>query len=135
MKRFWMVAVIALLVGTGLAYPVVAQPAPQQAETQDPKYACSISVPANTPTVKLAALAKLSTRQADAAASAVVAGTVIGVQLDDENGCLVYAVQINGSDGKIHDVKVDAGTGKVLHQGLGGEDEEGNSSEREGQED
>ncbi len=124
-----------LLVGAGLAYPVMAQPAPQQTETQDPKYACSTSVPENTPTAKLAALAKLTTRQAEAAASAAVAGTVIGVKLDDENGCLVYSVQINGSDGKIHDVKVDVSTGKILHQDLGDESEQGESGEREGDED
>lgn len=37
------------------------------------------------------------------------------VELDNENGSLVYSVQLTDSTGKGQDVKVDAGTGQVLH--------------------
>jgi len=45
-----------------------------------------------------------------------VPGTVVRSSLDNENGCLVYSVEIQSADGKVHDIKVDAGTGTVVHQ-------------------
>ena len=35
-----------------------------------------------------------------------------------DNGYLVYDIEIAGKDGKGHEVTVDAGNGKVLHQDL-----------------
>jgi uncharacterized membrane protein YkoI len=59
----------------------------------------------------LAARAKITVDQAKAAALAANAGaTVVKASLDNENGALVYSVELsNGSD-----VKVDAGNGKIL---------------------
>ena len=68
---------------------------PEGAEGQDP-------VPAGTPAI--------TADQAKAAAEAHLnAGAATRVQLDDENGKLVYSVEIGTSD-----VKVDAMTGAVL---------------------
>lgn len=52
----------------------------------------------------------------DAVATAVrtVPGTVTEAELDDENGGLVWEVDVYGSDRAWHDVTVDAGNGKVL---------------------
>ncbi len=86
-------------------------------------------MPKNTSKAQLAALAKINLKQAEAAANAAVAGNVMGAKLEDENSCLVYSVQITGTDGKLHDVKVDAGNGKVVHQEIAGE------NEQEGEED
>ncbi len=139
MKGNWAMIAVALLIGVGLVSPLRAQVAPQtaqqappqtaQQEAQDPKYACSITVPKNTSKAQLAALAKINLKQAEAAANAAVAGNVMGAKLEDENSCLVYSVQITGTDGKLHDVKVDAGNGKVVHQEIAGE------NEQEGEED
>lgn len=69
--------------------------APEVADGQD-------AAPAGTPSI--------SADQAKAAAEAHLnAGTATQVQLDDENGKLIYSVEIGTSD-----VKVDAMTGTVL---------------------
>jgi uncharacterized membrane protein YkoI len=74
---------------------------------------------------RLAALAKIDATQAVSAALAQVPGTVLKTELDNENGNLVYSVEIRTSKNEIKDVKVDAGNGAVLHVGAGeGEDEE-----------
>jgi uncharacterized membrane protein YkoI len=140
MKGNWAMIAVALLIGVGLVSPLRAQVPPQtaqqappqttqQGDAQDPKYACSVTVPKNTSKAQLAALAKINLKQAEAAANAAVAGNVVGAKLEDENSCLVYSVQITGTDGKLHDVKVDAGNGKVVHQEIAGE------NEQEGEED
>jgi hypothetical protein len=69
---------------------------------QSPTYTCSLKSGA-TPTI--------TADQAKAAALAANPGTTATkVELDDENGCLVYSVELsNGLD-----VKVDAGNGDIL---------------------
>ena len=90
---------------------------------QSPNNPCSIRVPSPQPT-NLSALAKITADQAMAAARAAYPGSrVQRVELENDNGCLVYGVSLsNGLE-----VKVDAGTGVVLHQ-------EQEDSEDEGQE-
>jgi uncharacterized membrane protein YkoI len=58
-------------------------------------------------------LARITPDQAKAAALAAVSGTVLRITLDDENGQIVYSVEIQTSKG-ISDVKVDATTGQVI---------------------
>lgn len=63
----------------------------------------------------LAGLAKITADQAKEAALAQFPGaTVTKVELDDENGYLVYSVQLTDTSDKGQDVKVDAGNSKVL---------------------
>ena len=90
---------------------------------QGPNNPCSIKVPKPVPT-NLSPLAKITADQAMAAARAAYPGSrVQRVELENDNGCLVYGVSLsNGLE-----VKVDAGTGVVLHQ-------EQEDSEDEGQE-
>ncbi|HHY78787.1 MAG TPA: PepSY domain-containing protein [Thermoanaerobacter sp.] len=64
---------------------------------------------------KLASLAKITPDEAKAAALKVVPGTVTKVSLDNENGYLVYSVEVKTANGVV-DVKVDAGNGTVLAQ-------------------
>ena len=59
-------------------------------------------------------LAKISMIQAAQKALASVQGNVLKVQLEDEDGFLVYGVEVVSTDNSIVDVKVDAGSGKVL---------------------
>jgi hypothetical protein len=103
--------------------------AQHQAQEQVPSYSCSIKVPEPEP-ADLSTLAKIKADQAMAAAQAAFPGTAVKkMELDNENGCLVYSVVLsNGMD-----VKVDAGNGAVLHQELAGQEghegREGNEEE------
>jgi uncharacterized membrane protein YkoI len=58
-------------------------------------------------------LAKITKEQAIRAASAKVAGKVADAELENEDGNLVYGVEIENGKGTF-DVKVDAGNGAVL---------------------
>lgn len=60
------------------------------------------------------ALAKLPFEQAVQKALSAVQGKVLKAKLEDENGFLVYSVDVVTADKAIVDVKVDAGSGKVL---------------------
>jgi uncharacterized membrane protein YkoI len=88
-------------------------------EEQAPSYQSSITVDAQydgkTEADEAAALAGQATitpDQAKTAALAANSGTsVVKVELDNENGALVYSVELNNG----LDVKVDAGNGTVLH--------------------
>jgi uncharacterized membrane protein YkoI len=59
-------------------------------------------------------LAKITKQQAVSAASAKVAGKVTDAELENEDGNLVYGVEIQNGKGTF-DVKVDAGNGAVLN--------------------
>ena len=66
-------------------------------------------------TAALQSQAKITPDQAKAAALAQYPNaTVTKVELDNENGAVVYSVQLTDSSGKGWDVKVDAGVGTVL---------------------
>lgn len=64
--------------------------------------------------VQLAPLAKINEEQARANALREVKGAVKKVELDNENGNVVYSVEMTTKDKKEIDVKVDAGNGKIL---------------------
>ena len=78
---------------------------------------CSIHPSKDATDAQLASLAKVS--QADAEKSGLARvkspATVVGSALQAEQGCLVWAlvVKVTGKSG-MQEVKVDAGTGKVL---------------------
>jgi len=107
-------ALALLLVGWVAQGAWAAAPggAQQQAQEQVPSYSCSIKVPEPEPQ-DLSTLAKIKADQAMAAVQAAFPGaTVKRVELDNENGCLVYSVDLsNGME-----VKVDAGNGNVIHK-------------------
>jgi hypothetical protein len=118
---------------------------------QDPSYRGSVIAPSGNDSEgtdsqsseaneskSLAGLATTKPEQAKAAALAAVPGTAGAAQLENENGYVVYGVEVTGADGKIVDVKVDAGNGTVLAQeaadgtdgaGNGANDSEANDSE------
>ena len=106
-----LVAALAVLAG---AMPQVARAAGDSAK--EPTYACTIKVAPHTPNAQLPSLAKVSDAQARTAAQAAVPGTIVKSSLEDENSCLVYSVVTRGANGKDLDVKVDAGSGLVVHQ-------------------
>ena len=105
-------------------------------ESTDPGYTGSVPAPAdNVPDgqgtaadetqegAALQSLATLTPSQAEQAALGAVPGTVAQTQLDNENGFVVYSVEITGADGTVTDVKVDAGNGTVLDKQVGGDGE------------
>jgi len=63
---------------------------------------------------RLQSLATITPEQAKSAALAQVPGTVKKVELENEDGNVVYGIEIKTADGE-RDVKVDAGNGTVLH--------------------
>lgn len=64
--------------------------------------------------VKSGDTARTDVAQAVTAAVRAVPGTVTEAELDDEDGGLVWELDVYGSDKVWHDVTVDAGNGKVL---------------------
>jgi uncharacterized membrane protein YkoI len=60
------------------------------------------------------AMARIKTDQAMQAALGAVQGRILKTELEDEDGFLVYGVEVVTPSKTIMDVKVDAGTGKVL---------------------
>jgi len=86
------------------------QKAAEKDDIQDPSYAGSIKVPETEPK-NLNSLAKVTAEQATAAALEANRGTTAkATELNNENGNLVWGVELsNGAE-----AKVDAGDGKVL---------------------
>lgn len=88
--------------------PAGVEVAPQQQtddndQVQEPSYTCSLSAD-QQPTISAA--------DAEAAALGANTGTTVAeTELDSENGCLVYGVELSNSS----EVKVDAGNGAILH--------------------
>ncbi len=74
-------------------------------------------------------LASVSLQQAEAAALAVQPGTVVKAKLDDENGYLVWQIDVQHARGTT-EIKVDAGNAKVLAAEAGEDDD--NEHEHEG---
>ena len=68
---------------------------------------------------ELAPLAKISYDEAETAALAYLpGGTILEVELEGEDGYLVYGVDVLDAAGTPWDVKVDAGTGQVVYAEL-----------------
>jgi uncharacterized membrane protein YkoI len=77
----------------------------------------------NAESARLQSLARITPEQAKSAALAQVSGTLKKVELENEDGNVVYGVEIQTADGGDRDVKVDAGNGQVLHTETGEEND------------
>lgn len=79
------------------------------------------------------ALAELATVTEEAATQAAVAsvdgGESLAAELEDEDGFVVWEVDVRGADGAVHEVTVDAGDASVL--GTEVDDEENEADEVE----
>jgi len=99
---------------------------PTEAEAdgaQDPSYTSSVTAPeapeSQPEADEAAALEGVATVTADQARDAALSampGTAGEVELDNENGNVVWSVEITAADGTITDVKVDAGNAAILAQ-------------------
>lgn len=77
--------------------------------------------------------ATVTKEESIAIATKEVKGKVTGTELEDENGTVVYSVEITDDQGKKQEVNIDAKTGKVLKAELDDENEDESESE-DGQE-
>jgi uncharacterized membrane protein YkoI len=77
-----------------------------------------------------ARLSKLTVQQAINAAVSRQSGTVLRVELQKEDGFLVYNVGLVSSDKKVHEIKVDAGDGSILRIDVDSVDREPENEER-----
>ena len=119
--------------GAGLAMaanPDNAQPSSSAADEQDPSYTGTVQAPQDATAAdgtdaelseadeaaSLQGLATVTPEEATAAALAAVPGTAGDAVLEDENGFVVYEVQVTAADGAVIEVKVDAGDASVLAQ-------------------
>lgn len=137
-------AAVLAIGGTGIALAGAnAAPAPggsdttgtqQQDQEQDPSYTGSMPAPpdgnetdtgpettdsdaAEADEAKaLESLATVTPEEATAAALAAEPGTASATELDNENGYVVYSVEVTRADGTTVDVKIDAGDATVLAQ-------------------
>ena len=101
------------------------------ADDQDPSYVSSITVDEDTDDDQLSGLAKITAAEAEQAALNEVSGAVLETELENENGNVVYAVEIDTGSG-VKEVKVDAGNSKVLHiESDDGEDIEASDGDSE----
>jgi hypothetical protein len=80
---------------------------------------------------------KIHRAAAEEAALGAVPGEVKETELESEGGSTVYEVEVAGKDGKLHEVTVDAGDGRVLGPEVEEEErfENDDGSENEGSED
>ena len=79
----------------------------------------------NQDQVTLAKQAKITEAESKTIALKQVPGTVTDVELEDEDGTVVYGVEVQAKDGSKQDVKVNAQTGKVLKVDNGDENGKG----------
>ncbi len=144
------VAATALTIGGGAA--LAAQQAPEttadgtKQEQQEPSYKGSVKAPVDKAeneaaegkegkeneatedkqeareAQQLRSLAKIDQKAAEKAALGATPGTVKNAKLGNENGYVVWEVEVAAQDGTLQEVKVDAGNGKVLAQEAEGSD-------------
>jgi len=138
-------AAAILTLGAG-GTAIAAQQGALPGQENEPAVSGSVAAPAETEandategpeneaaeSKKLEGLAKIDQAAAEKAALNAVPGEVQKTELDNENGSVVYSVEIMAQDGTLQEVLVDAGDGKVLAQEA--EEDEG-SEANEGPED
>lgn len=83
----------------------------------------------NVDEVRFIDLAKIPFNSAINSALTAVPGKVLKAELENENGFLVYGIEIAKADRQIADVKIDAGDGKILKIETDQKDNEGHEGE------
>jgi len=108
---------------TGPSTPVPPA-ATSGADNQDatPGYTASITTGDDENEAALQGLATVTADQAIQSATTSTGGTAGAAELENENGNVVYGVEVTLSDASKLDVKVDAGTAAVVSQESGGDE-------------
>ena len=108
MKRKWIgTCVLAVLFGTGLLGLTFAR------ADENGVRSGTIQVGKHAE-AEFPGLVRIDFAQAVKVALEKVKGNVLKAELEDENGFLVYGVEVVTPEKKITDIKVDGGSGKVL---------------------
>lgn len=109
MKKRWIgtCVTVAVLIGTGLLGVTFAEADIRGIQSG------TIRV-GNHMESELPDLAEINALQAVKTALKKVEGNILKVELENENGFLVYGVEVVTEDKSIVDVKVDAGSGTIL---------------------
>jgi hypothetical protein len=135
-KKLIVSAAAAVLAIGGGGAAVAAQQGAMPGQEEDPNITGTVSAPGgnegaegreneavedeaateNEAGGQLEGLARIDRAAAEKAALGAVPGDVKETELENENGFIVYGVEIQGKDGRLHEVVVDAGNGKVLAQ-------------------
>ena len=119
---------VVLLASAGVAFAANSD-SDTGGDDGDDSYKGSVSAPDQSDS-SLQNLAKTDEAAAEQAALEAVPGKVTETELEtSDNGYVVYDIEIAGDDGKNHEVKVDAGNGKILHQDLEDEADESDAGE------
>jgi hypothetical protein len=131
-KKLIVGAAAAVLALGGGGAAVAAQQGALPGQEEDPNITGTVSAPGgnegaegheneaqdNEAGGQLEGLARIDRAAAEKAALGAVPGEVKETELENENGFVVYGVEIQGKDGRLHEVVVDAGNGKILAQEL-----------------
>ena len=127
-------AAAAVLVLGGGGAAIAAQQGALPGQEDDPNITGTVSAPGgnegaeghenegqdNEAGGQFEGLARIDRAAAEKAALGAVPGEVKETELENENGFVVYEVEVAGKDGELHEVVVDAGNGKVLAQEVEG---------------
>ena len=102
----------AIILALGISITGSGGEAWAASQKKSPALNCSIKVPSPEPK-DLSPMAKIKASEALDAAKKVYPGIAVSkVELDNENGCLVYSVELRNGD----EILVDAGNGAVLRR-------------------
>ena len=123
MMKKWIVIFGCCVLVTGLAVAGVGFAKSESSKTREG----TIRVE-KQPEAEFPSMAKISMVQAVRNALDAVQGQVLKAELEDENGILVYGIEVVPADKSVVDVKVDAGTGKLLAMDRDKSDEEDHES-------
>lgn len=82
-------------------------------------------------------MARINASEASRIATAQMGGSVISVGLENEDGFLIYAVEVAGTRTGRHEILVDAGDGKILAsmQKTGAKTHDGDGEEEDSEQD
>lgn len=139
-RNFGIIAAVTVVAGLGAAGIAAANAGGLSGSRADddnePKVVGTVKAPAESATEQddsaeeaaLGALAKVTPDEAKAAAATAAGGTATEVELEEEDGYVVYDVDVTTKAG-ITDVTVDAGTGKILAQEQEGPEDQGDDSQ------
>ncbi len=94
----------------------IKAPAEAESETEAADGSSEEKAQDQAETDALAKLATVTEQEATKAATDLVPGTISSIELDDEDGFVVWEVDITQADGTMVEVLVDAGNASILAQ-------------------
>jgi len=134
------VGVAAAATGSGGEPAASTDETAEAQEVQEPVYTGSIQAPAVDESMseadeaaQLGGMATITPDEAATSATGAVPGSAGKAELDNENGAVVYSVEVTDDAGTVTDVKVDAGDGAVLDQQVADGDEAAEAGDESGE--